>query len=322
MKKYILLFLVNITIVLSFISCTNSTLQEFPIDTVADENKEDIRTDSTTVSNDTIEDGIIYEIHIPEKVEYGKIYDDGTMYFEHKRASEEDLCEDYFDAAFSGKTEICESLKRAVFGKNTVVELKAIPDGERCYYQALSVTAFNQRIDLSEEYILMYTHQIFGIYELEDKTVIWITKPFNMGEKFDIFRMWVIGYDGIYYTDSEEEEFGGTEEYNCSKYYFSTTENGELRYKRILNKYSDLQLLGAELIYCVAQDEFCYENGTVSFDGVIPIYSPDEIYTVQDVYDLEKSYSNYRQTISHSNPKIQSLEQLLNYNSSVYVKGK
>ena len=42
MKKYILLFLVNITIVLSFISCTNSTLQEFPIDTVADENKEDI----------------------------------------------------------------------------------------------------------------------------------------------------------------------------------------------------------------------------------------------------------------------------------------
>ena len=71
----------------------------------------------------------------------------------------------------------------------------------------------------------------------------------------------------------------------------------------------------------MARDEFCYEEGMVSFDGVTPIYTPDKVYTVDRVYDLEKSFSDYAEWVMTEN-NIETVDELIEYNGTLYVRGK
>lgn len=126
----------------------------------------------------------------------------------------------------------------------------------------------------------------------------------------------------------------------ASHYTFNYDESGRISYTRTPDKYfAAHQYLGYVLQYCVARDELAYEEGYVTFDTGIAVYHPEKTNTVDELFDLEKCYSEYKVLAWENSgnmvynesegyyqfggiPLFDTLDELLAYNSARYPRAE
>ncbi len=105
----------------------------------------------------------------------------------------------------------------------------------------------------------------------------------------------------------------------CSSVITFFEENGKLYYKRVPNKYYNIQVLAGELEYCVSKDELYEEIGTVNIENGNITYYPKQITTVSDAFDLEQDFILWRDEVAMLDSDL-TLDDYLQSNSQKFSK--
>ena len=120
---------------------------------------------------------------------------------------------------------------------------------------------------------------------------------------------WCISENGIYENHSAD----------CGTVLtFSLSDDGTLRYEHYAGKYYHPVSYFDTIVFCVSRNEFCYEYGTVEFTDEGPIFTPERIFTAEEIYDLDEHFNIWFNEDSESS--FSSLDELIAYNAQKYEK--
>jgi hypothetical protein len=187
-------------------------------------------------------------------------------------------------------------------------------------YNLKSITVFGERIELNSKAFPLYGNLKFQAFEVDRQYVVSSVEETQKDDGT---------YEGHYRTTiivTQNEgvatistKVSGLIEDLCSSVITFFEENGKLHYKRVPNKYFNIQVLAGELEYCVSKDELYEEIGTVHVENGNVIYYPKHKTTVSDAFDLEQEFIIWRDEVALLDSDL-TLDEYLQLNSQKYSK--
>lgn len=240
---------------------------------------------------------------------------DGTLYFSSSSSFENSVAFQNTIETMQNDTENRGKITQIIVGKATIEisiedDLYANYEDSRC--RAHSVSAYGHTKTF-EEPIALYGNFYVKFIQTENVFGMTITNC-ELGTKFFITE------DGIYdipdHTDGTLDEI-----INVSIMSFELRDDGRIGYIRRPYKYIEMQS-PALLSYCVARDEFAKETGYITFENGEIKYHFEKAYTISDLYDMEELFEKQKPLGFSSDCDPDTLDELLEYNSSHYDRAE
>ena len=228
-----------------------------------------------------------------------------------------------------------------VFGELTIVAQNFISDYDKndTYFVIETFSVFGQTFNLYDsKYDSSFSSGLIGddvkyTLLLTDEVFLYSKTAGDVGYYLIITENNVYEYEDtkVILPDSEEARNNPTW-YNDWVHRYYIDDADRLCYISQPRKYLENESIYEQLRYCVALDELAWEEGYVIFDNGNPVHNLERSYTVDEIYDVDgifNSWYNWVSTdesvtdeyyVSNGIPKVNSLDELLYYNSRRYVK--